>query len=744
MHQNFLLGHGERLTEEIYIASGGGQKEPPYTFRESVNRLSTMLDFAVSEIDNLPSDACPRDEAIISLTLHPEYIAKSYFPKALMSNVGMTVVGSRPKKITPKKLSHEREPVEVVTTELLARGARSALRSWNLTLPDWNERVHGAKDLVSIEEIFAPAPHHKLKGKISDSGIQTMEVVLHADESDSGFRVLEEFRRFLQVRKLSEGFERYFFAQGLCFIELDALAERSEEIATFSTVRALRKMPELRILRPTIRSAGIPTKRPDLPSGPPISNDVSVAIFDGGIPENHPITKWVKLYEFPDILPANSELQDHGVAVSSAMLFGHINPNEALPRPYCIIDHYRVLDKESNVNPHELYDVLERIKSVLLEVEYDFINLSIGPHLPIEDDEVHAWTAVLDDHLSRSHTLAAIAVGNNGESDQLSGLNRVQVPADCVNALAVGACDTTDHNWQRAPYSSIGPGRSPGLVKPDIMSFGGSSAHPFVVLSNDDKPNLSEATGTSFAAPSVIRIASGIRAHFRDSLNDLAIRALLIHTAEESNHDPLHVGWGRSPQNINDIVFCDNDTVRVVYQGDISPASYIRAAIPLPQGDIEGMVTIKATVCYKSQTDPHHPGNYTRAGLEVIFRPNAERFSREEQSHPDTKQFFGSSRIGANEIELRRDAWKWENCLHAKKRMRGRSLNNPCFDIHYNSRLEGRNFKPGDKLPYALVVSVSAASVVNLYDQVVRTYANILEPLRPVLELPISNLEVQD
>ena len=124
------------------------------------------------------------------------------------------------------------------------------MRSWNLTLPDWNERVHGAKDLVSIEEIFAPAPHHKLKGKISDSGIQTMEVVLHADESDSGFRVLEEFRRFLQVRKLSEGFERYFFAQGLCFIELDALAERSEEIATFSTVRALRKMPELRILRP--------------------------------------------------------------------------------------------------------------------------------------------------------------------------------------------------------------------------------------------------------------------------------------------------------------------------------------------------------------------------------------------------------------------------------------------------------------------------------------------------------------
>ena len=122
MHQNFLLGHGERLTEEIYIASGGGQKEPPYTFRESVNRLSTMLDFAVSEIDNLPSDACPRDEAIISLTLHPEYIAKSYFPKALMSNVGMTVVGSRPKKITPKNCHTNENPLKSSQQNYLHEG----------------------------------------------------------------------------------------------------------------------------------------------------------------------------------------------------------------------------------------------------------------------------------------------------------------------------------------------------------------------------------------------------------------------------------------------------------------------------------------------------------------------------------------------------------------------------------------------------------------------------------------------
>ena len=42
----------------------------------------------------------------------------------------------------------------------------------------------------------------------------------------------------------------------------------------------------------------------------------------------------------------------------------------------------------------------------------------------------------------RSTTLATIAVGNDGEGPRKDGLNRIQVPSDCVNALAVGACDT--------------------------------------------------------------------------------------------------------------------------------------------------------------------------------------------------------------------------------------------------------------------------------------------------------------
>ena len=87
--------------------------------------------------------------------------------------------------------------------------------------------------------------------------------------------------------------------------------------------------------------------------------------------------------------------------------------------------------------------------------------------------------------------------------------------------------------------------------------------------------------------------------------------------------------------------------------------------------------------------------------------------------------------------DLRRDAWKWENCLHATKSFRGSSLQNPSFDLHYNARLEGRNFTPDEALPYALVISVRARHTTDLYDQVVRKYATLLEPLRPTIDIPL-------
>ena len=429
-------------------------------------------------------------------------------------------------------------------------------------------------------------------------------------------------------------------------------------------------------MRPTVRGASLPSDNFKLPTQEAVDPGLRVAIFDGGVPDDHALTAWATPIDATGVGQHHSEFLKHGLGVTSAFLFGHLQPGEEAPRPFSNVDHYRVLDGEPGQNPRELYEVLERVDRILNTNSYDLVNLSIGPRLPIEDNDVDAWTAVLDDRLSRMDTLATIAVGNDGEGDAKLGFNRIQVPSDCVNALAVGASDRLEADWQRAPYSSVGPGRSPGLIKPDLVSFGGSLQRPFLVASDQSDTALEATWGTSFAAPALLRLGAGIKAHIGSKISLLAARALLVHTAEPEDHDLSEVGWGRAATDLDGILTVDDHSARVVYQGRISPAKYLRLPVPLPDDELNGYVEVTATLCFKCQTDPHHPGNYTRAGLQATFRPHDGKFKNTDQTHANSQSFFTNPVETVEEEELRRDAWKWENCLHRTRRFRGSSLSN--------------------------------------------------------------------
>ena len=160
--QNFLLGRGERLPEDVLLRRGGGLKEALYTFKEAQDRLAPMVVNAAREIDDLPAEACPENEAVISLTLNPEHLAKSYYPANLLREAGIRAIGSRSKRIKPEKRSRGKEPIETVTTELFAMGSRTSIRGWNMALPEWRSDEPGADALASIEEVAAPQVHEKM------------------------------------------------------------------------------------------------------------------------------------------------------------------------------------------------------------------------------------------------------------------------------------------------------------------------------------------------------------------------------------------------------------------------------------------------------------------------------------------------------------------------------------------------------------------------------------------------------
>jgi hypothetical protein len=740
--KNFLLGRGERLTRPVDVPSGGGDKNPPYTFEVARGRVAAKLHDATTALFQVPRDAAPSDEVVAVITMHPRYIAKSDFPTRLFSAVGLRAIGSRSRSITPESWGVERHPEHALTEDIFVAGKRRALGEWASDVRSWTKYHEAAEFLAHVEDISAFEAKDKVRGLPVDRKEGLLEVVLH-NAGDAA--IVESFVDYAEHHGGHPLVTRRRDVRGLTFIPVHAEFSRAEELARFTFVRVARGMPTLRPL-PTALTRSLRTGGVTLPKDPAADPSIRVAVFDGGLPgtSRSPLRPWVTYIEPEGIGPAVPEYEDHGLAVTAALLFGPLS--DGTPQaPICRIDHVRVIDQSSGSGPDTMYiDVLDRITDYLDAHAnyYEFVNISLGPQMPVADDEVTAWTAALDQRWAHGKVLATVAAGNDGELDALSGLNRVQPPADAVNALAVGAATCSGSAWARASYSCVGPGRMPGVVKPDGVAFGGSESEPFTVLAA--RPTLSREylQGTSFASPFVLRSGVGVRAQLGRELLPLTIKALLIQRADPGSHSRVEVGWGRFETDLERLITCDDDEGIIIYQGLLPVGQHLRAPIPLPTGSLSGHVYVTATLAIGPEVDPEHPGSYTRSGLEVSFRPHSGKFTEYENgrrsAHPKTRSFFSAAHIFAGaEFELREDGHKWEPSLRHTEKLRAASLREPCFDIYYHHRESATKAGAPQPIPYALVVGIKAPSVTDLYNRLVRTYANILIPIQPRLRIPV-------
>lgn len=734
--RNFLLGNGHRLTSPVKIGKKVETKPPPYDLSESKGRLANQFTAAATAFAKLPEEACPDGYTVGLMTLHPEYTAKSYFPGDLLRAARMEAIGSRPARVKPEKWKKKKDPEESPTTELFVAARREDFDAFSSGIPSLSTNDKASRDLFKVEAFRAPKSTDRVQRLRRRVEEPLLEVVLHVTGMPHPGTILEAFEAYADSLDLDPDLDRRFEVSGLCFLPVRAPRPVINDLSKFSFLRTIREMPSLRPLRPIIRTSAKTKPFPvELPKETPIDKQLRAAVFDGGASKDICKSGFVHSHEPDGIGDPVEDFIDHGTGVTSAVLFGPLEKGTPLNRPYGLVDHYRVLDNDSNNAPFELYDALKHIQAVLQSRKYSFVNLSIGPALPIEDYDVHAWTAVLDSLLSDGQTLTTIAVGNDGEKDHVSGNARVQVPSDSVNSVAVGAATSRGKTWQRASYSCIGPGRSPGLIKPEVVAFGGDSREPFYVL--DQTATIATAdAGTSFAAPFALRMGMGVRAHFGASLSALATKALLVHCSEPSKEICLHeIGWGRVPQELEALVVCGDGEARIVYQGELTPGQFLRTPIPLPSEELAGMVTLTATFCFACATDPHDPSNYTRGGLDITFRPHAEKFD-DKAVHPRSSSFFRRTDYDT-EKELRQDAHKWETTLHRSRRFRSTTLKDPVFDVHYQVRESGQATS-GDKIRYALIITIRAPKVVNLYDGIVQRYQTQLEPIQPVVEVPVE------
>ncbi len=738
---NFLLGQGERLAAKVPIKKPGGDKKEPYDFSTAKQRIGERLTRAEAVIAKLPDDACPRGEAVAVVTLHPRFLSRSDYPSELFSAVGLRAVGSRSRTVKPEQWGVDKHDDEAVTEDIFVAGAKSAFQRWAASMKRWTTNTRGASDLSHIEDLNALEAKSKLRAIPEGKGI-LLEMVLHNSGTDD---IVLAFIRYAQSRGAEPLIARRRDVQGLTFLPVRVDPEHAEDIARFSFVRVARGMPTLRPFRP-VMLRGSPGFAVTLPSDGPVDGKTRAAIFDGGLPGSAraALKPWVTLVEPAGLGPAVPAFEEHGLGVTTAFLFGPLEASHAPSAPMCAVDHVRVLDdKTGSSRDPDYFDVLDRIvghldKNLGL---YSLVNVSLGPALAVDDDEVTLWTAALDKRFAHGRCVATVAAGNEGERDAATGLNRIQPPADGVNVLSVGAADRAGAIWQRATYSCVGPGRCPGVVKPDGLAFGGSTHESFGVLTPQLRGGPME--GTSFAAPFALRSAAAVVAQLGSRLAPLAIRALLIHRAQrEEGHSWKDVGFGRFEADSLHLITCNDDETLVVFQGNLPVGEHLRAPVPIRAVRLTGEVTLSATLVIAPDVDPEHPGVYTRSGLDVAFRPHSGKYTRardgKRPKHAKTRPFFsGTLLYGDAETGLREDGHKWEPCLRNEMQFPAEALSEPCFDIKYNHRENGMKATAPQPIPYAFVVGLKAPEVPDLYDRVMRAYANILVPIQPKTRIPV-------
>jgi hypothetical protein len=172
----------------------------------------------------------------------------------------------------------------------------------------------------------------------------------------------------------------------------------------------------------------------------------------------------------------------------------------------------------------------------------------------------------------------------------------------------------------------------------------------------------------------------------------------------------------------------------VLYQGELRAGKFLRAPIPLPP-DLTGKVVIRATFCYASHVDPQDAAAYTKAGLQVTFRPHEDQVA-EGASQAKSKTFFPAATY-RDEHELRSDLGKWETVLHGENAYRATSLKAPHFDVHYNSRADAGASTWSRPIRYALVVTIRTPKHTDIFDRILATHAE-LAAIEPVVRIPVG------
>jgi hypothetical protein len=784
-HREPILVGGEQLRDLVPPSRGGGAKYHPFDVAETRERLGTALRDLAQTANQMPAPL--RGERVaFQLTLLPNYLSSTYFPAELLDAADLSLIGTRGDRARYRtRTIDETRP----TTSLIVAGTERSLAQLEHLVTQVSQREGvpaEARQLREMSEIRLARPDEILKtretaveaertdeAEQNESWEAVLQVLLGARRGTSDPSVRAKWRRFVRELGGSVDDDGTRELDGLAFVptRLDPLA--LERAAAFNPLRAIRRRPHFRPVPGTSLLRGArPASVVAAPDGLRPSTDTRIAVFDGGIDLRSPALANYAALSHLTPEPADPEDIAHGCLVTSAVLHGYPLPGGVLRTPTVGVDHYRISPVPTDEHSDEdCNGTLDRIEQTVRAGQYRLVNLSLGPRRPMDDDDPHLWTGRLDHLAVEQDVLFVVAVGNDGDRDHDLGFDRIQVPADIVNGLAVGASNVPhdNANWARAPYSCVGPGREGDRVRPSGLAFGGDpSGIEFCGIGPSGV--WLRSWGTSYSAPLVTHGLADVlsRGFIRGKVVN-TLRALAIHNAEKPRQpsERDHVGHGRLPISYDPALTNEPDEVTVVYEDIIARGSVVALSLPWPDGVQNGRARMRWTLAYTSPVNLADAAQYTRAAIEPHFRPHAQRHNvldpsgriigvvdlqdrAQVQAHLDQGRTLsakpkarpmGDGRTWPSERESR-DAGKWETVIDVNQGMDAKSLYRPRLELEYFAR-DGRLVDAEDApdLPYTLVVTFTGPRGSELYRRA-REQFRVLTPITQSIRVGVTRTEV--
>ncbi|MDX6370617.1 MAG: hypothetical protein QOG93_2119 [Gaiellaceae bacterium] len=376
-------------------------------------------------------------------------------------------------------------------------------------------------------------------------------------------------------------------ARGIVLLRVRARPEVVPLIAQIDEIATMDVVPQA----PPVLTSALDASLDEIPEAQAPRDDAPlVAIVDSGINASHPLL--VKsVYEATTLLPDLADGADdhgHGTAVAGVLLNG---PSEdfllsgVLTRPFGRLLSIRVLDKDNRFPQGVLFE-----NALAAAVRYagglgaGVINLSIGdPANPLVRRRATPVASVIDALARELDVVIIVPTGNShptdytsndaqGASEYVARASRSAVtalldPAPSALAITVGGVGQSvglpkvgeivlGGDEQPSAVTRRGPGVA-RAVKPELVGPSGTMAWSpslgfverprqlaRILCSNDPAEIFRHDIGTSFAAPSVARVATAVRSENPTIKSAALTRALVLQSASPITLDPrtLHTG----------------------------------------------------------------------------------------------------------------------------------------------------------------------------------------------------------